>query len=109
MLCRRVQSALCSLKLYRHGTTSALRIILIILLLALGLWQAGADWQATIGEGYAYRFTNIGEALSETWPDRFDADDGAERSVTDWLLAIPIAGTLLVAAGLVWVSRPRRR
>ena len=56
------------------------RIILIILLLALGLWQAGADWQATIGEGYAYRFTNIGEALSEIWPDRFGAEDEGPRS-----------------------------
>ena len=109
MLCRSGQSALCSLKLYRHEATPALRIFLIILLLALGLWQAAADWQATIGEGYAYRFTDIGEALSETWPDRFGAEDGAEGSVTDWLLAIPIAATLLVAAGLLWLSRPRRR
>ena len=85
------------------------RIILLLILLGLGLWQAGADWQATIGEGYAYRFTNIGEALSEIWPDRFGAEDEGPRSVTDWLLAIPIAATLLVAAGLLWLSRPRRR
>ena len=85
------------------------RIILILILLAIGLWQAAADWQATIGEGYAYRFTSIGQALSETWPDRIAVPEGAERSLTDWLLSIPIAATLLVASGLLWLSRPRRR
>ncbi len=86
-----------------------MRITLILILLGLGLWQAAADWQSTIGQGYAYRFTTFGQALAENWPTRFGTAVASARPAMGWLSAIPIAATLLVLAGLLWLSRPRRR
>ena len=47
-----------------------MRAILAVLLLAAAFWRAGVDWQATIGQGYAFRLGTIGSLIAEHWPER---------------------------------------
>lgn len=95
-----------------------MRWLFVILLLAAALWQGWADWQATIGAGYPYRMTSIGGALENADPERFAALVAAgEASTIPWLwspvattlLALPLALLLFAAAGVVWLTRRRRR
>jgi hypothetical protein len=92
------------------------RIALAALLLGAGLWRAALDWRATIGEGYAYRFTSIGRALEAALPDLHDRIAGlAAGSDGAWwgpavagLLALPLALVLIGLAALLWLTRRRR-
>jgi len=95
-----------------------MRWVFAILLLGAALAQGAADWQATIGEGYPYRMTSIGGALERADPERFAALVAAgEASGIPWLwspvattlLGLPLALVLFVAAGIVWMTRRRRR
>ena len=36
-----------------------MRAVLAVVFLAAALWRAGVDWQATIGQGYAYRLGRV--------------------------------------------------
>lgn len=94
-----------------------LRIVAVLLMLA-ALWRAWIDWQATIGEGYAYRLTPIQPALAEIAPGPAARLFDAWRSTTIPYLWDPIGATVaslpaaLVLAGLaslLWVTRRRRR
>ncbi len=89
-----------------------MRIVLVVLLAAAALWQAWIDWQATIGAGYAYRLTSIGAALERAAPERHAALVGTGEGGLAWLwspiLALPLALTLLVLAGVIWLTRGRR-
>lgn len=87
-----------------------MRVAIAAILLAGALWQGWIDWRATIGEGYAYRFTSVGAALSNAFPERFAAPaEGAAGGGVDILWATPLAPALLVLAAAAWFARRRRR
>lgn len=87
-----------------------LRRFLAVLLLALALWQAFVDWQATIGEGYAYRLTSIGDAVDRAWPESAQAvQEWGSTDIGAALLALPLALVLVAIAALLWFSARRRR
>jgi hypothetical protein len=95
-----------------------MRWLFALLLLAAALWRGWIDWQATIGAGYPFRMTSIGSALETAGPDRFAALVAAgEASTVPWiwdplattLLALPLSLLLFVAAGILWLTRRRRR
>lgn len=95
-----------------------MRIALIGLLLAGALAQGWIDWQATIGEGYAYRLTPIGAALENMAPEPTHVLLGAIRDsgvpwlwdpVVETIVSLPMALVLLLLAGLLWVTRRRNR
>lgn len=93
-----------------------MRVLIVVVLAGLALWQGWADWQATIGHGYAWRFTPVGQVLADAWPD------GHARLVSGWqdsgpawnpvgrtLLALPVAPLLGILAFAIWMTRRRRR
>jgi hypothetical protein len=89
-----------------------------ILLLGAALWQAGVDWQATIGEGYAYRFGTFGGLIARHWPVSYaQFVESLERSgvpyawnpVGAMLMSLPVALVLAAIAATVWVTRERSR
>ena len=86
-----------------------MRIAIALLLAALALVQAWFDWGATIGEGYAYRFTSIGAALRRASPAT--ASWLVENAPWFWSLiaVLPLALVLFGVAALVWLSGRRRR
>jgi hypothetical protein len=93
-----------------------MRIAFILLLLAAALAQAWIDWQATIGEGYAYRLTSIRGALEAAWPERTaEVIARIEASRVSWLwdplgaavTAVPLALALAGLAALLWLTRRR--
>ncbi|TPE50175.1 hypothetical protein [Amaricoccus solimangrovi] len=95
-----------------------MRLALALLLLGLGAWQAVSDWNATIGVGYAYRLTPVGQVLADAAPDfyaRLMAVWQATRIPFLWdplgrrLMALPMALVLIVPGALLWVRRRRRR
>jgi len=93
-----------------------MRILLAVLLMGAAFLMAVADWQITIGQGYAYRLRSIEQALAVVAPER------TARFVEGWklhgflfwdpvgafLMALPLALVLAAFAMLLWVSRPRR-
>jgi hypothetical protein len=91
-----------------------MRAILAILLVLAALVRAWMDWQATIGQGYAYRLKPIGQVLAETWPSSFGRFlDNLQHSGVPLLwdplaagfFAFPLALiAALLGAGL-WLSR----
>lgn len=95
-----------------------MRVFLMVVFLAGGLIRLWLDWQATLAEGYAFRFTSIGRAFAEGFPEVFYAMANALRGgplqvlwdpVATTLLAAPLALVLLVLAGLLWITRARAR
>lgn len=95
-----------------------MRLAIIIVLAAGALWRGYLDWQATIGEGYAFRLKSIGAVLSDLYPD---AHDGLVRFLQNtgisWLwdpvattiLWLPLALVLAVPALLLVLTRSRGR
>lgn len=93
-----------------------IRRAIALLLFAGAAWQAAADWQATIGQGYAYRMTPIGQVLANAAPGPYDRlVAGWKASPLLWdpvgmvLMALPLAPVLGLVALLLWITRPRRR
>jgi hypothetical protein len=95
-----------------------MRAILAILLLAAAFWRAAIDWQATVAEGYAYRFSTVGSVISRHWPESYarlveslqrSGVPGAWDPVGAIVMSIPIALALAALAGGVWLTRARRR
>jgi hypothetical protein len=100
------------------GERAVVRFLIAALLLAAAVWRGWIDWQATIGEGYAYRLTSIGGALEQTWPETYAGLVAAWAAVDlpyVWdpigrtFLALPLAAVLFALAVLVWITRRRRR
>ena len=94
-----------------------MRAILSILLLAAAFWRAASDWQTTIAEGYAYRFSTIGSVLSRTWPESYarlveslqrSGVPGAWDPIGAIVMSIPVALLLAALAGAIWLTRQRR-
>ena len=94
-----------------------MRAALAILLLAAAFWRAAIDWQTTIAEGYAYRFSTIGSVISRHWPESYarlveslkqSGVPGAWDPVGAIVMAIPVALALAALAGAVWLTRERR-
>jgi hypothetical protein len=87
-----------------------LRRLLAAVLLVLALWQAYVDWRATIGEGYAYRLTSIGQAVERNWPDTaVTVEEWGSTTLGSALLALPLALVLAAIAALLWFSARRQR
>ncbi len=92
-----------------------MRLVLILLLLAAALWRAVVDWQATIGQGYAYRFASIEAVLAETWPERWSGLLAALQARSLWepvgatLAGLPLAPVLAGIAVLLWLTRRPNR
>jgi hypothetical protein len=95
-----------------------MRATVTILLLGVALWRAGLDWQATIGQGYAYRFGSFGSLISAHWPGNYAAFvEGLQRSGVPYawnpvgaiLMSLPIALVLAAIGATVWVTRERGR
>jgi hypothetical protein len=96
-----------------------MRLILAILLLLAALVLAGIDWQATIGQGYAYRFSTLGTMLQGYWPEgyfRLVAGLKASRIPYLWdpigaiVLSIPVSIFLgAIGAGLLATREKRAR
>lgn len=97
-----------------------IRMFAAILLLTAAFWRAAVDWQSTIGNGYAYRFTSIGAMIQNFWPDEFESMKVFWRSsgipyawdpVGATVMAAPVAAVLALCAGLIWLSSraPGRR
>jgi hypothetical protein len=93
-----------------------MRILLAALLMGAAFLLAIADWQATLGEGYAYRLRSIDQALAGVWPAwhaRF-VEGWQVHGFLLWdpvgafLMALPLALVLAAFGMLVWVSRARR-
>ena len=96
-----------------------MRASIAILFAVLALWRAAVDWQATIGQGYAYRFGTFDTLLSGSGRSRtarFVARASGRaacpgprtrsgRSSCRCRSALVLAA---VAAGL-WITRERRR
>ena len=95
-----------------------MRMIFATILIAAALSQAAIDWQATIGQGYAYRFGTIASLLQGHWPDGYARlVVGLKDSGIPWawdpigaiLLSVPIAPALAaIGVGLI-VTRQRAR
>lgn len=100
----------------RVGREEPMRAAIVVVLALAALWRAGVDWQATIGQGSAYRFASIGTALGKNWPESYaDFVAGGERSripfiwdpVGETLLALPVVLVLGLLAALLWIGRAR--
>lgn len=86
-----------------------MRLILILLFAATALWVAVGDWQATIGEGNAYRLRSLGTGLAEVFPGNALLDGIAGNTFGAMVLQLPLALALGGIAGLLWITRSRRR
>ena len=94
-----------------------MRAVVTILFLAAALWRAVVDWQATIGQGYAYRFGTFGSLMSQYWPTNYaDMVASLQRSGVPYawdpvgaaVMSLPVALVLAAIAGVVWVTREQR-
>jgi hypothetical protein len=95
-----------------------MRAVLMFLFLGAAVWRAGADWQATIGQGYAYRLGTMGSLISSYWPRPYaDLVESLQRSgvpgawdpVGAFVMSVPLALIFLFLAATVWLARPRER
>lgn len=84
-----------------------MRLVLILVLLAGALWRAVADWQATIGQGYAYRFASIETVLAGIWPGV--GEQGLWEPVGASIGWLPLTPILLGLAAVLWITRRRNR
>ena len=94
-----------------------MRAVVTMLLLGAALWRAVVDWQATIGQGYAYRFGNFGTLISQHWPANYaQLVESLQRSGVPYawdpvgavVMSLPVALVLAAIAGAVWVTRAPR-
>jgi hypothetical protein len=95
-----------------------MRLVLAAILIGAALWRAAVDWQATIGQGYAYRFGTFGSLLKDYWPEgHMRLVVGLKASGVPWawdpvgavVMSIPVALILAtLGIGLV-VTRERAR
>ncbi len=94
-----------------------MRAALALLISGLAVWRLGIDWQATIGEGYAFRPSTLGQLFSARWPEDYaNLVDGLHQSGVPYawdpvgavIMSLPAALVLAAIAGLIWVTRPRR-
>lgn len=91
-----------------------MRTILAVLILVAAAWRIGADWRATIGNGYAFRTETIGGLVAARWPEghaRLMAGlgDGIAQAVGGFVLALPVAVVLAALGYGLWISRRPRR
>jgi hypothetical protein len=95
-----------------------MRATVTILLIGAALWRAGLDWQATIAQGYAYRFATPGGLISAAWPRNYAAlVEGLERSGVPYawnpvgalVMSLPIALVLAAIGVGLWITRERGR
>ena len=93
-----------------------MRALLVAVLIGLALWRAAVDWQATIGQGYAYRLTPIGQTLEDMAPETYAAVIGAWKAtgvpylwdpIGATLMALPLALVIAALAALLWFTRRR--
>jgi hypothetical protein len=94
-----------------------MRILLAVLIAGAALAIAVVDWQATIGQGYAYRFTTLGTMLQGYWPEgylRLVTGLKASRIPYLWdpvgaiVMSLPVALVLATAGAGLFVTRERR-
>ena len=94
-----------------------MRAIVAIIFLAAALGRAVVDWQATIGQGYAYRFGTFGSVISRHWPESYASlVNSLQRSGVPYawdpigaaVMSLPVALVLAAIAGAVWVTREPR-
>jgi hypothetical protein len=94
-----------------------MRLVLAAILIGAALWRAAVDWQATIGQGYAYRFGTLGGLIQDHWPEghvRLVA--GLKASGLPWawdpvgavVMAMPVALVLATLGAALVVTRERR-
>lgn len=95
-----------------------MRLVLATIFLGAALWQAAIDWQATIGQGYAYRFRTLGGLIGDHWPESYAGlVEGLKASAMPFawypvgaaVMAVPVALLLAIVALGLWVTRDRRR
>ncbi len=95
-----------------------MRFIFMVFFLLAALWRAVLDWQATIGEGYAFRPKSIGAVLSDSFPTVHDGLVKFLQSTgISWLwdpvgttiLWLPLSLVLAVPALILWLTRSRGR
>lgn len=95
-----------------------MRIIFMLAFLGTALWRAFLDWQATIGEGYAFRPKSIGAVLSDSFPTAHDAIVKFLQSTgISWLwdpvgttiLWLPLSLVLAVPGIILWFTGSRGR
>ncbi|MXU65443.1 hypothetical protein [Oceanomicrobium pacificus] len=94
-------------------------LLLSLLFFALALVRTTFDWQATVSQGDAFRFSDIGETWFALHPSSLQMFQPAvERYISVWLwesvlqpvLLWPLAPVLAVL-GLIfwWLARRKRR
>jgi hypothetical protein len=95
-----------------------MRTVLAILLFILAFWRAALDWRATIGAGYAYRPTTIGDLAGERWPEATFGFVAALRNsgigwawdpVGAFALSLPFAPVLAMLGTMLWIARRRQQ
>ncbi|HRO12631.1 hypothetical protein [Amaricoccus sp.] len=93
-----------------------MRAVLAILFLAAAIWRTGADWQATIGVGYAFRPMSFGGMIAHRWPDDYrNLVESLQASgvpfvwdpVGALLLSLPVGLVLAAIALGIWMTRAR--
>jgi hypothetical protein len=94
-----------------------MRIILAVLLVGAALVLAAVDWQATIAQGYAYRFSTLGTMIQGYWPEGYvRLVVGLKQSRVPYLwdpvgailMSLPVALVLATAGAGLFVTRERR-
>jgi hypothetical protein len=91
---------------------------MLILFLGAAIWRTGADWHATISQGYAFRLGTLGSVISGHWPEAYArVIEAVRRSavpfvwdpVGAFVMSVPLALLFIALAGTVWLARPRER
>ncbi|HVH03786.1 MAG TPA: hypothetical protein VM891_12730 [Amaricoccus sp.] len=94
-----------------------MRLVLGAIMIAAALWRAGVDWQATIGQGYAYRFGTLGGLLQNHWPEGYTSlAVSLKQSGVPWawdpigaiVMSVPVALVLAALGAALIVTRERR-
>ncbi len=94
-----------------------MRAALAIAIFAAAFWRLAIDWQATIGEGYAFRPATVGQLFSARWPQDYtnfvvslhqSGVPYAWDPVGAVVMSLPVALILAAVAGMLWITRPRR-
>lgn len=95
-----------------------MRILLVTGFAALAIWRASIDWQATIGQGYAFRMASVDGVLRKATPQAYAHGIEVIQSLgIPWLwdpvarviVGIPLAILPATIAVLLWVTRSRAR